>query len=99
MDIIALVKTIIKKTFTVRKEEHEGYVLRKEYKKSAIVKHITRNKGHSINWDDAKIIMTERKYYSRKIEEVLFIQQQSTTLTMNTDIGYKRSNAYGTQSL
>lgn len=40
--------------FTVRKDEHEGYVRRKEYKKSAIVKHITRNRSHSINWDNSR---------------------------------------------
>lgn len=35
--------------FEVRKEEHQGNVRRREYKKSKIVKHVTRNKNHSIN--------------------------------------------------
>lgn len=79
--------------FEVRKEEHVGYVRRRDYKQSAIVKHITRNRGHSMNWDNSKMIMYERKYFTRKIKEGLFIQQ-STTPTMNTDSGYKLSNAW-----
>lgn len=46
--------------FEVRKEDHEGYLRRREYKQSAIVKHLTKTRNHSINWNNAKIIAHER---------------------------------------
>ena len=64
--------------FVVRKEEHEGYSRRREYKKSAIVKHITRNRKHRINFDESKIIMNERNHHPRKINIHIF----NTTMSL-----------------
>ena len=79
--------------FIVRREEHEGHVRRREYKQSSIVKHLTRNRNHNINWDNSKIISHERNYKLRKIKEGLFIQQAINPI-MNTDKGYKLSNSW-----
>ena len=76
-----------------RKEDHQGNVRRREYNKSAIARHVIRNKQHEINWDRGKIILQEKQFNLRKIKEGLAIQQSSKSL-MNTDNGQKLSNAW-----
>lgn len=79
--------------FEERKEDHQGNVRRREYKKSAIAKHVIRNKNHDINWDNGKIIIKEKDFGIRKIKEGLAIQQSKKPL-MNTDKGLILSNAW-----
>lgn len=79
--------------FEERKEDHKGNVRRREYNKSAVARHVIRNKQHKINWDEGKIILKEKDYGSRKIKEGLAIQQSTKTL-MNTDKGLILSNAW-----
>lgn len=79
--------------FEERKEDHKGNVRRREYNKSAIARHIIRNKQHKINWEDGKIIFKEKDFALRKIKEGLAIQQ-STKQLMNTDKGLILSNAW-----
>lgn len=47
------------KKIAKRLEDHKGNVHRYEYKKSAIARHTIRNKGHKIDWPNAKLIMRE----------------------------------------
>ena len=79
--------------FEERKEDHEGNVRRREYKKSAVARHVIRNRNHEIDWNNGKIIIKEKDFGLRKIKEGLAIQQSTKTL-MNTDQGLILSNAW-----
>lgn len=91
--MLYVITSILEKRFEERKEDHEGNVRRREYKKSAIARHVIRNKHHKINWSDGKIIINEKIFGIRKIKEGLAIHQHSTKPLMNTDNGLVLSNA------
>lgn len=76
-----------------RLNDHKGNVRRREYKKSAVARHIIRNRGHTINWDNSKIIIKESNYHLRCIKEGLAIQQHNGPL-MNINKGLVLSRAW-----
>ena len=86
-----IIHTRIKKNH--RLEDHKGTVRRYEYNKSATARHIIRNKGHKINWQESKLIVGENNFHLRKIREGLTIQQHQGPL-MNIDKGLILSNAW-----
>jgi len=79
--------------FNERIEDHKGNVRRHEYGKSAIARHVIRNRGHTIVWENSKLIMKENNNYLRKIKEGLIIQQTDKPL-MNIDKGLVLSNGW-----
>ena len=79
--------------FAERINDHKGNVRRREYKKSAVARHVIRNKNHKIDWENSKIIMKESNYHLRSIKEGLAIQQYNGNL-MNVDKGLVLSRAW-----
>ena len=63
--------------FADRLNDHKGNVRRYEYSKSAVARHVIRNKGHKIDWDNSKMIIKESNHHLRCIKEGLMIQQHN----------------------
>lgn len=76
-----------------RRQDHEGNVRRYEYKKSAVARHVLRNKGHKIDWNNSKIIIKESNSHLRSIKEGLAIQQYNGP-SMNINQGLILSRAW-----
>ena len=55
-------------------------------KESAVLEHI-KNSGHSLSFDDVRVLTTEPNYSARKIKEALEIYKAQPTL--NRDQGYE----------
>ena len=47
--------------------------------------HIKKNKGHTIDWDQAVFLDREKHRRGRKIKEVLFINAQNPTMEVNRE--------------
>lgn len=65
-----------------RRDEHGV----REYTKSAVARHLIRNKGHEISWNGPKIILNDNNHHLRLIKEGL-AKQQSKFPVMNTKKG------------
>jgi len=53
-------------------------------KHSVISEHITKF-NHSFNWDNAKILDIESKYFKRITSEMIHIKEQKAGLNLNSD--------------
>ncbi|XP_021960182.1 uncharacterized protein LOC110856047 [Folsomia candida] len=71
-----------KRTLDIRVKEHKRD-LRKMTETSSFVQHVTDNPNHRINFDDAKIIHFEARYFARKFKEGLYINAKQRAMNQN----------------
>jgi hypothetical protein len=74
-----------------RIKEHARAMKQKQFDLSAIAEHAWSEAGHTINFDRAKLLAKESRYYPRQIREALEIHK---TKNFNRDHGYPISNAW-----
>jgi hypothetical protein len=70
------------RTLEIRTKEHQAD-LRKLKDTSAFTQHILKNPNHNINFNGAKIIHHESKYFSRKFKEKLYINAEQRPMNLN----------------
>ena len=51
------------------------------------------NTGHSVSWDNTKVLAREQDWLKRKVKEAIYIKQQRPI--MNRDQGYQLPSIYG----
>jgi predicted GIY-YIG superfamily endonuclease len=74
-----------------RMKEHVRAANKKQLHLSAIAEHAWSEAGHKIDFDKAKIVAKERRYYPRQIREAIEIHK---TQNFNRDNGYPISNVW-----
>jgi hypothetical protein len=72
--------------------EHRRATRNKQFKASAIAEHAWSEPGHSILFDDAKIIAKEGKYFPRIIREAIEIIKRSENV--KREYGYPLHSAW-----
>jgi hypothetical protein len=72
--------------------EHRRATRNKQFKASAIAEHAWSEPGHSILFDDAKIIAKEGKYFPRIIREAIEIVKRPENF--NREDGYPLHSAW-----
>jgi len=64
-----------KRQLRIRLKEHKNNLKQDQFKHSVITEHIIEY-SHSFDWDNAKIMDHESKYYKRIVSEMIHIKQK-----------------------
>jgi len=67
-----------------RVREHFSNLTSKSANPSVITEHILQT-SHSFDWDNVKILDTEKNYFKKSISEILHIREQSLGLNAQKD--------------
>ena len=78
------------RTLKKRISEHKQVVKRGD-EKNEIAVHV-KNKGHTINWEEASIKISETGYWKRRVQEAIRIPREPST--MNLDCGLTLSSVW-----
>ena len=66
-----------------RRKQHESDV-RRMIKTNGIYEHLRQNPGHTINWDDQKVLLRENNWKLRKLKESILIEAWNPTKKMRS---------------
>jgi len=67
-----------------RIREHKNNIKLNQSKHSVILEHIIKF-NHSFDWDNAKILDCESKFYKRITSEMIHIKEQKVNLNLNSN--------------
>jgi len=73
-----------KRQLRTRIKEHKNNIKLNQPKHSVISEHIIKF-NHSFDWDNAKILDCEFKFYKKIISEMIHIKEQEASLNLNSD--------------
>jgi len=73
-----------KRQLKTRIKEHKNNIKLDQSKHSVITEHITKF-NHSFDWENAKILDRESKFYKRITSEMIHIKEQKFSLNLNSD--------------
>ena len=66
-----------------RRKQHESDV-RRMIKTNGIYEHLRQNPGHTINWDDQKVLLRENNWKLRNLKEAILIEAWNPTKKMRS---------------
>jgi len=73
-----------KRQLRTRIKEHKNNIKQDQSKHSVISEHIIKY-NHFFDWDNAKILDCESKFYKRITSEMIHIKEQKVSLNLNSD--------------
>ncbi|KYN14005.1 hypothetical protein ALC57_13796 [Trachymyrmex cornetzi] len=76
-----------KRTLGVRIKEHKNDIRKRNGNLSVLSEH-RLNLNHDFDWEDVKIMDTERWFYRRRISEMLYIKLQKNSLNLQSDTDF-----------